>query len=140
VTKDALPRLLMLLKEQQMDSFRASAKPPNNNDQIFGELQDSSEDETSRQRGDQMTVKRKAFSYAGLPMLAQQRFSSIKNQNRTVQNCTICKDTTELNTAKKLTRRRSTASVMENMSEAARERKAVVFKTVQEENTKQFAE
>ena len=47
VKRQAIPKLLKLLKEQQNDTFRAVAKPPNNSNENFHELRDSSEDENS---------------------------------------------------------------------------------------------
>ena len=47
VKRQAIPKLLKLLKEQQNDTLRAVAKPPNNSNENFHELRDSSEDENS---------------------------------------------------------------------------------------------
>ena len=137
--KDALPQLLSLLKEQEMDTFRPSAKPPKNAEPNFDEHQDSlgSEDEMNRVRGDQTTVKRKAFSFAGLPVLAQQRFYNAKKENQVAQNPSISKDINEPNTVKKLLKRRSTSDftkVVGNISEAARQRKTGMITTVNEED------
>lgn len=135
--KDVLPRLLTLLKEQEMDTFRPSAKPPKNVEPNFDEHQDWSEDEMNRVRGDQTTVKRKAFSSAGLPVLAQQRFNNAKKQNQVAQNPSISQEGNEPNTVKKLLKRRCTTdftNVMGNMSEAARERKTGMITTVNEED------
>ena len=134
--KDVLPRLLTLLKEQEMHTFRPSAKPPKSAEPRT-EHQDWSEDEMNRVRGDQTTVKRKAFSFAGLPVLAQQRFNNAKKQNQVAQNPSISKDINEPNTVKKLLKRRCTTdftNVMGNMSEAARQRKTGMITTVNEED------
>ena len=139
--KDALPRLLKLHKEQKMDTFRPSAKPQKNTVPNFDEHQDwSAEHEINRVRGDQTAVKRKAFSFAGLPVLAQQRFYNAKKQNQVAQNLSTSKDINEPNTVKKVLRRRCTTdftTVMENMSEATRERKTGMITTVHEEDTEQ---
>lgn len=122
-----------------MDTIRTSAKHQNNKN--FDELQDSSEDENNRVRGDQMSLKRKAFSYAGLPVLAQQRFSSIKKQNHAAQSTLNSKEIKEQNTVRKLIRRRHTADftrVMENMSAAAPGKNTAAFEIVHEED--QFVE
>lgn len=61
-----------------MDTFRAPAKPPPKAYQHCEELR--SEDEIGRLETDQIPLKRKAFSFVGLPVLAQQRFSSFRKQ------------------------------------------------------------
>ena len=140
--KDALPRLLKLLREQEIDTFRKSANPPNNSNDDFHDLRDSSEDENNRLRGDQMTrKKRKAFSFAGLPVLAT---SVIRKQGEAAHNDIISKDSGETNKVKKPKRRRSYASdfngLTETMSEAGRVRNTGAFSIVCEESSDESTE
>ena len=109
-TKHALPKLLNLQREQQMDTFRSPAKPPSEAYQHCDELPGCSEGEIGRLETDQIPFKRKAFSFAGLPVLAQQRFSSFRKQPQTAQNSLITKENHEsLNTNKKQFRRKHTS-------------------------------
>ena len=79
-----------------MDTFRPPAKPPQHAVQNLTELRDSSEDENSQLKTDQIPIKRKAFSFAGLPVLAQQRLSRIKlKQNQSAQRITVPKTVNE---------------------------------------------
>ena len=72
----------------------------------------------SRLKIDQMPLKRKAFSFAGIPVLAQQRFSSLGKQSQTAQNSLISKENHEsANTIERQSRRKCTSdltSVSEN--------------------------
>ena len=95
MTKHALPRLLNFKREQQLDTFRASAKPPPRAYQPSDELRGCSEDEMSLLKTDQIPLKRKAFSFAGFPVLAQQRFSSLRKQTQTAQNSLVPKENHE---------------------------------------------
>ena len=92
MTKDALPTLLKLQKEQQMDTFRPSANLPPCKVQNTEEFRDSSGDDHSQLRADQIAprLKRKAFSYAGLPVLAQQRFAA-RIKKHSAQRITVSK-------------------------------------------------
>ena len=81
--------------EQQLDTFRASAKPPPAVYQPSDELPGCSEDEVSRLKTDQIPLKRKPFSFAGFPVLAQQRFSSLRKQAQTAQNSLVTKENRE---------------------------------------------
>ena len=110
-TKHVLPKLLNLQREQQMDTFRSPAKPPSEAYQHCDELPGCSEGEIGRLETDQIPFKRKAFSFAGLPVLAQQRFSSFRKQPQTAQNSLITKENHEsLNTNKKQFRRKHTSN------------------------------
>ena len=89
MTKDALPTLLKLQKEQQMDTFRPSAKLPPCKVQNTEEFRDSSGADQIAPR-----LKRKAFSYAGLPVLAQQRFAA-RIKKHSAQRITVSKTVNE---------------------------------------------
>ena len=128
-----MPRLLKLQGEQQLDTFRASAKPPHDTYQHSDELRGCSEDENGRMKTDQIPLKRKAFSYAGLPILAQQRFSSLRKQTRTAQNSLVSKENQELNTSKRQFRRKDKAD-LDNACETGRERKHSALKIMSEED------
>lgn len=132
-----MPKLLKLQREQQLDTFRASAKPPPDAYRTSDELRDCSEDEIGRLKVDEGPLKRKGFSFAGFPVLAQQKFSSLR-KSQTVQSSIVSKDSHELSTSKKQLRRKDTASLLtsavENMREADRVRKTDMFKMVSKEN------
>lgn len=129
--REAIPKLLKLLKEQQNDTFRAAAKPPNNSDENFDEL-----DENSRVKGEQVTrMKRRAFSFAGLPVLAS---SMIRKQGEGVYSNMTFKQGSDANKVHKSLRRRSytvdLSSVIENMLPAGRTRMTNAIQTVCEES------
>lgn len=127
-----------LQREQQLDTFRASAKPPPEIYQPSDELRGGSEDEMSRLKTDQLPLKRKAFSFAGFPVLAQQRFSSLRKQTQTAQNSLVTKENYEsVNTSKRQFRRMDTSyltSVSEDNSDTGREKKHSSLKMLSEEH------
>ena len=134
--RESIPKLLKLLKEQQNDTFRAAAKPPNNSNENFDELRDSSEDENSRVKGEQVTrMKRRAFSFAGLPVLAS---STIRKQGEGFYSNMTFKQGSDANRVHKSLRRRSytvdLSSVIENMSQAGRAMMTNAIHTVCEES------
>ena len=134
--REVIPKLLRLLKEQQNDTFRAAAKPPNNSNENFDELRDSSEDENSRVKGEQVTrMKRRAFSFAGLPVLAS---STIRKQGEGVYSNMTFKQGSDANKVHKSLRRRSYTvdlrCVIENMLPAGRTRMTNAIQTVCEES------
>ena len=136
VKREAIPKQLKLLKEQQNDTFRAAAKPPNEGNENFDELRDSSEDENSRVKGEQVTrMKRRAFSFAGLPVLAS---STIRKQGEGFYSNMTFKQGSDANRVHKSLRRRSytvdSSSVIENMSQAGRARMTNAIHTVCEES------
>ena len=134
--REAIPKLLKLLKEQQNDTFRAAAKPPFNSNENFDELRDSSEDENSRVKGEQVTrMKRRAFSFAGLPVLAS---NTIRKQGEGVYSNMTFKQGSDANKVHKSLRRRSytvdLSSVIENTLPAGRTRMTNTIQTVCEES------
>ena len=136
VKREAIPKLLKLLKEQQNNTFRAAAKPPNNSNENFDELRDSSEDENSRVKGEQVTrMKRRAFSFAGLPVLAS---TTIRKQGEGVYSNMTFKQGSDANKVLKSLRRRSytvdLSSVIENMLPSGRARMTNAIHTVCEES------
>lgn len=132
--KHALPRLLNLQKEQQLDTFRASAKRPPEVYQPSDERRGSSADEMGRLKSEQIPLKRKDFSFAGFPVLAGQRFSSLK----TGKNSRFTKENHEaVNRSQKQIRRKDTSyltSVSENNNETGRERNLNSLKIVSEDH------
>ena len=138
MTKHALPRLLNFKREQQLDTIRASAKPPPRAYQPSDELRGGSEDEMSLLKTDQIPLKRKAFSFAGFPVLAQQRFSSLRKQTQTAQNSLVSKENHESENTGEMQFRRKLTSNLTNVSgynsETGRERKHSSLKIVSEEH------
>ena len=135
VKREAIPKLLKLLKEQQNDTFRAAAKPPNEGNENFDELRDSSEGENSRVKGEQVTImKRRSFSFAGLPVLAS---STIRKQGEGFYSNMTFKQGSDANRVHKSLRRSYTvdlSSVIENMSQTGRARMTNAIHTVCEES------
>lgn len=136
-TKHALPKLLNLQREQQLDTFRASAKAPPEAYQPSHERRGSSADEMGRLKTEQMPMKRKDFSFPGFPVLAQQRFSSLRKQSQTAQNSRVTKENHEsVNRSQKQIRRKDTSdltSVAENNRGSGGERKHSALKKVSEQ-------
>lgn len=92
----------------------------------------------SRLKTDQLPLKRKAFSFAGFPVLAQQRFSSLRKQTQTALNSLVTKENYEsVNTSKRQFRRMDTSyltSVSEDNSDTGREKKHSSLKMLSEEH------
>ncbi|XP_068677977.1 uncharacterized protein [Montipora foliosa] len=137
VKRDILPRLINLLPEQQMDTFRAAAKAPKYTEQHEDEERQCAENET-RATCDQMQVKKKALSFSDLTTLTQQRFNTKKPTNDVAKNSMITMDNNETNhvQVKKLFKRRHISdliNVLERVSSTARERKTGEITTIYEE-------
>ncbi|XP_078366245.1 uncharacterized protein LOC144650439 [Oculina patagonica] len=134
-TTSALPKLLELQREQQLDTFRASAKPLPDTYRTADELRDWSEDEMNRLRADEVPWKRKTGSFPVVPLLAQQRFRSMRKQNQNAQISLVSKESYESSTSKKQPRRKDSSeltSATENLCEADRVRKTSSLKAVSE--------
>ena len=91
-----------------------------------------------RLKTEQIPLKRKDFSFAGFPVLAQQRFSSLRKQSQISQNSRVTKENHEsVNRSQKQIRRRDTSdltNVSEDSSGSSRERKHSSLKIVSEEH------